>query len=87
VLISLLRGNNYQKVLVAFDSTKINFRHQIYPEYKIHRLATPPKLLQQINILKSLLVKSGVPVVELINFEADDLIASFFDQNKKLHLD
>ncbi|CAJ0919116.1 489_t:CDS:2 [Entrophospora sp. SA101] len=61
----LLRGNNYQKVLVAFDSTKINFRHQIYPEYKIHRLATPPRLLQQLNTLKDLLMQSEVPVVEL----------------------
>jgi len=83
----LLRGNNYQKVLVAFDSTKINFRHQIYPEYKIHRLATPPRLLQQLNTLKDLLMQSEVPVVELVNFEADDLIASFLDQNRKLHPD
>jgi len=87
VLISLLRGNNYQKVLIVFDSAKVNFRHQIYPDYKINRLATPPKLLQQINTLKDLLTQSGISIVELTDFEADDLIASFFDQNQKLHPD
>src|SRR5215213_4273419 len=69
VLISLFRKNNYQKLLVVFDSTKINFRHQIYPDYKINRLATPPKLLQQINTLQNLLKQSGVPLTQLANFE------------------
>jgi len=83
----LLRKNNYQKVLIAFDKAKVSFRRQIYPDYKINRLVTPLKLLQQINVLKVLLTQSGIPTVELTNFEADDLIASFFDQNWKLHPD
>ncbi|RHZ36627.1 5'-3' exonuclease [endosymbiont GvMRE of Glomus versiforme] len=85
VLISLLRGNDYQKLLVVFDSTKVNFRHQIYPDYKINRLTTPPKLLKQINILQNLLAQSDVSLIQLVNFEADDLIASFIAQNKQLH--
>ncbi|KLL03461.1 MAG: DNA polymerase I [Mycoplasmataceae bacterium CE_OT135] len=87
VLISLFRKNSYQKLLVVFDSTKTNFRHQIYSDYKINRLTTPPKLLQQMNTLQNLLAQSGVPLVQLANFEADDLIASFLDQNRRLHLD
>ncbi|RHZ37611.1 5'-3' exonuclease [endosymbiont GvMRE of Glomus versiforme] len=87
VLISLLRGNDYQKLLVVFDSTKVNFRHQIYPDYKKNRLVTPPKLLQQIKILQDLLAQSDVPLIQLANFEADDLIASFLAQNEQLHSD
>ena len=80
-MVSLLRENNYQKLLIVFDSTKTNFRHQILLEYKINRLATPPELLEQMDILQNLLMQSGIPLAKLINFEADDLIASFVCQN------
>lgn len=86
-MFSLLKENNYQRLLIVFDSTKANFRHQILPEYKIHRLATPPQLLQQMDLLQELFTKSNIPMVKLINFEADDLIASFVSQNNKLHPD
>ena len=84
-MISLLKDNDYQKLLVAFDSTKINFRHHIFPEYKIHRLATPPQFLQQMDFLQEIFDQSSIPLVKLANFEADDLIASFVSQNGKLH--
>jgi len=84
-MISVLKENSYQKLLIAFDSAKVNFRHQILPEYKIHRLAAPLQLLQQMDCLQELFTQSNVMLVKLINFEADDLIASFVSQNDKLH--
>ena len=86
-MISLLKGSTYQKLLVVFDSTKKNFRHQIFPEYKIHRLAAPLQLLRQMDRLQELLFQSNTPLVKLTNFEADDLIASFIIQSSKLHSD
>jgi DNA polymerase-1 len=85
VMISLLKEDNYQKLLVVFDSTKINFRHQILPEYKTHRLATPSQLLKQMEYLQEIFTQSNITLVKLINFEADDLIASFISQNNKLY--
>jgi DNA polymerase I len=87
IMISLLKNNGYQKLLVVFDSTKINFRHHILPGYKIHRLATPPQFLQQVDCLQELFVQSNISLVKLINFEADDLIASFISQNSESHPD
>jgi DNA polymerase I len=84
IMSRLLSENNYQKLLIVFDSAKTNFRHQILLEYKINRLATPPELLEQMNILQNLLIQSTVPLTKLINFEADDLIASFAFQNSRL---
>jgi DNA polymerase-1 len=81
---SLLHKNNYQKLLIVFDSAKTNFRHQIFLEYKTNRLTTPPELLEQMSILQELLIKSEVPLTKLVNFEADDLIAAFVCQNSKL---
>jgi DNA polymerase-1 len=80
-----LKENDYQKLLVVFDSAKINFRHHILPEYKIHRLATPPQFLQQMDCLQEIFSQSNLPLAKLTNFEADDLIASFVSQNGKLH--
>jgi DNA polymerase-1 len=77
----LLHENNYQKLLIVFDSAKTNFRHQILLEYKTNRLATAPELLEQMGVLQNLLVQSEIPLTKLINFEADDLIASFVSQN------
>jgi DNA polymerase-1 len=87
VMIRVLKSNNYQKLLIVFDSAKTNFRHQILPEYKINRLTTPPKLLTQMNALQILLSQSGIPSTKLENFEADDLIASFVSQNSQLQPD
>jgi DNA polymerase-1 len=87
IIISLLKENNYQKLLVVFDSAKINFRHHILPGYKIHRLATPPQFLQQMDCLQEIFVQSNIPLAKLANFEADDLIASFTSQNSKSHPD
>ena len=78
---SLLHKNSYQKLLIVFDSAKTNFRHQILLEYKTNRLVTPPELLEQMDFLQNLLMQSGIPLAKLINFEADDLIASFVSQN------
>lgn len=86
-MISLLKENNYQKLLIVFDSAKTNFRHQILPEYKLNRSATPLQLLQQMDLLQELFIQSDILLVKLINFEADDLIASFVSQNSKLHPD
>ena len=83
ILGSLLHKNSYQKLLIIFDSAKTNFRHQILLEYKTNRLATPPELLGQMDFLQNLLMQSGIPLTKLINFEADDLIASFVSQNSR----
>jgi DNA polymerase-1 len=80
---NLLHENNYQKLLIVFDSAKTNFRHQILLEYKANRLVTAPELLEQMDVLQSLLMQSGIPLTKLINFEADDLIASFVSQNNR----
>src|SRR4051812_12869462 len=74
IIISLLKENNYQKLFIAFDSDKKNFRHTLFPNYKINRSATPPELIQKIIIIQELLEKTGIAFAKLNSFEADDLI-------------
>jgi len=80
VVISILKKNDYQKVLVVFDGGGINFRKSLLATYKAQREGMPESLFNQMEVLKSLLVKTNLPYIQIINHEADDIIASFITQ-------
>ncbi|KAL6774324.1 hypothetical protein ACKKBG_A24555 [Auxenochlorella protothecoides x Auxenochlorella symbiontica] len=63
-------------VAAVFDFPGKNFRHQMYPDYKAHRKATPPEIKQAGPQLRSLLAQIGIPVLCVPGVEADDVIAS-----------
>ena len=62
---------------VIFDAGRLTFRNQIYAEYKAHRPPTPPELIPQFALVREATRAMAVPAIELDNFEADDLIASY----------
>lgn len=70
---------------VAFDVKHPTFRHEMYPEYKAGRHATPPELLSQFADAKECLSLMGFHVLELPGYEADDIqgtIAKMSHQNE-----
>ena len=80
VLISLLKKNHYQKLLIFFDGGGTNFRKSILPAYKAQRPSMPSELIEQMEKIKELLTKTDLFYLQLVNCEADDLIASFISQ-------
>ena len=62
--------------MVAFDRKEPTFRHQMYDGYKGTRKPMPEDLLAQVPVLKELLKKSGIWLMELPGYEADDLIGT-----------
>ena len=64
-------------IAVIFDAARKTFRNDIYPEYKAHRPDTPPDLIPQFALVRDATRACNVPAIELPNFEADDLIASY----------
>ena len=62
---------------VIFDSAKKNFRNDIYSEYKANRSETPEDLAPQFEYIRKAVKAFSLPSVELINYEADDLIATY----------
>ena len=58
---------------VAFDIKHPTFRHEMYPEYKAGRHATPEELLSQFSDAKECLTLMGLRVMELPGWEADDI--------------
>ena len=75
-LIQLLKKERPQKIAVAFDLAKKNFRHDLYPAYKAHRQATPEDLQAQFPLVKEIVRAFGVTLCELEGYEADDILGA-----------
>ena len=65
---------------VIFDSARKNFRNDIYSDYKGNRSETPEDLIPQFEYIRNSVKAFNLPSVELINYEADDLIATYSEQ-------
>jgi len=62
---------------VILDAGKSSFRNEIYADYKANRPEPPEDLVPQFPLIRDSVAALGVPCIELANFEADDLIASY----------
>ena len=65
---------------VIFDSARKNFRNEIYSEYKANRSEAPDDLAPQFEYIRKSVKAFNLPSIELINYEADDLIATYAKQ-------
>ena len=62
---------------VIFDSARKNFRNDIYSEYKANRSEAPEDLVPQFEYIRKSVKSFNLPSIELTNYEADDLIATY----------
>jgi len=65
---------------VIFDSARKNFRNEIYSDYKANRSDAPDDLIPQFEYIRKSVDAFNLPSIELINYEADDLIATYSEQ-------
>lgn len=65
---------------VIFDSARKNFRNEIYYDYKANRSEAPEDLVPQFKYIRKSVEAFNLPSIELINYEADDLIATYSEQ-------
>ncbi|CAD2074732.1 DNA polymerase I [Jeotgalicoccus aerolatus] len=63
--------------LVAFDAGKSTFRHKQYTEYKGGRQKTPPELGEQFAPIRQLIDTYGIKRFEHEDYEADDIIGTW----------
>ena len=63
-------------ILVAFDIGK-TFRHDKYDDYKGRRSETPDDLKMQFPVAKEILVSMGIKYLEVVGYEADDIIGTY----------
>lgn len=65
---------------VIFDSARKTFRNEIYSDYKSNRSEAPDDLAPQFEYIRKSVLAFNLPSVDLPNYEADDLIATYVDQ-------
>ena len=65
---------------VIFDSARKTFRNEIYSDYKANRAEAPDDLAPQFEYIRKSVLAFNLPSVELLNYEADDLIATYAEK-------
>ena len=78
IAIEVIKKLEPDYVAVAWDKSKTATakRKEIFPEYKAGRTRQPDDFFAQIPLLHDLLEAFGWPVIELDNYEADDIIGT-----------
>jgi DNA polymerase-1 len=76
MLRKVMREERPTAMAVVFDAPGPTFRKELYGEYKATRDAQPEDLSAQFPLAREIAAASGIPVLEVPGFEADDVIAS-----------
>lgn len=81
ILPILAQSRADDEFVCVFDASRISFRQDIYPQYKMNRSETPADLIAQGQIVQAALMAMGMPVLCVNGVEADDVIATLATQN------
>ncbi len=73
----MMRDHVGTHLAVIFDAGRLTFRNRLYDKYKAQRPEPPDELRPQFALVREATAAFGVPSVELDDWEADDLIASY----------
>src|SRR6188508_1517262 len=65
---------------VIFDRSEHTFRNELYKDYKAHRPDAPADLIPQFPLIREAVRAFDIPCLEMLGFEADDLIATYARQ-------
>ncbi|MCL6472735.1 MAG: DNA polymerase I [Firmicutes bacterium] len=76
MLIKLIKDEQPDVVIAAFDRAAPTFRHEQFEMYKAHRESAPNELISQIPIVKDVLKALNIPIFEMDGYEADDILAT-----------
>lgn len=68
---------------VAFDVHQPTFRHEMFKEYKGTRKPMLPELREQVPLIKELLQKMNITIMELPGYEADDILGTMSKRGEK----
>ncbi len=77
MLAKLMREHTGTHLAVVFDAGSQTFRNRLFGDYKAHRPEPPPDLIPQFALVREATQAFGVRSIELEDWEADDLIASY----------
>ena len=72
----VLKKENPTHIGIAFDPPGSTFRHEAYEQYKAQREETPEVIRASVPIIKDIVRAYRIPILEVPNYEADDVIGT-----------
>jgi len=86
MLLSVLTLESPDYLIVCFDKGP-SFRVGVYADYKAHREKMPDEMRGQMVRIREIVTAFGLPIVELEDFEADDLLGTLSREAAQQDLD
>ena len=83
LLEDLNEGERPSHLAVIFDAAKRSFRNDIYGDYTANRPDPPEDLIPQFPLIRDAVRAFSVPSIEIHNYEADDVIATYARQARE----
>lgn len=87
IMFKILEEEKPDYLTVAFDVHAPTFRHKMFEGYKGTRKPMADELRQQVPLIKELLIKMGVKIVEMEGYEADDILGTLSVRAEKEGMD
>ena len=87
MLLKLSEDMEGENILVVFDAARTTFRNEIYKEYKANRSEPPEELVPRFDLIKKATTAIGLKSLEVENYEADDIIATYVKIAKKENIE
>lgn len=79
----IIRKEKPEYLAVIFDPPGKTFREEIYPKYKANRQETPEDIKMSVPYIKDIIKAMNIPVVEVLGFEADDVVGTLAKKAEK----
>ncbi len=76
MLLKAIQDYEPYSLAVAFDKKAPTFRHLAYEDYKGTRQKAPEELVPQFELVRELLQLMNIPIYELDEYEADDILGT-----------
>ncbi len=83
MLMKLLKDEKPEMVGIVFDVARKTFRNEKFPAYKANRDEPPADLIPQFPYFRKIVKALNLPVLELPNYEADDVIGTIAKKFEK----
>jgi len=75
-LLKLINEHQPRGIVVTFDVSRKTFRTELYEGYKAQRKSMEEDLLVQMPIIHNIIESLNIPIIQMENYEADDVIAT-----------
>ncbi len=82
-ILELIKKENPSHIAIAFDPPCKTFRHEIFPQYKANRSATPEVIKNSLEPLVEIIHSINIPVIMINGYEADDVIGAMAKKGER----